>query len=82
MRFAIWILVLAAAMSLLALLIGEFLPPGTANSPIYQVLGLGDPYRSWWFRLMLATLALSLIVCIIERAPILFRQVFTRTIRT
>jgi cytochrome c biogenesis protein ResB len=81
MKFAVWILVLAAAMSLLALLAGEMLPAGTAGSPIYQLLGLADPFRSWWFRLMLGVLALSLFVCVIERAPILFKQAFMRTFR-
>jgi len=81
MKFAIWILVLAAALSLMALLAGELLPKSASNSLLFQLLGLGDPFRSWWFRLMLGILSLSLIVCVIERAPVLFKLAFVRSFR-
>ncbi len=81
MKFAVWILVLAAALSLLALLAGELLPKSTNETLLFNIFGLSDPFRSWWFRLMLGILSLSLTVCIIERAPILFRQAFARTFR-
>ncbi|MBU0517463.1 cytochrome c biogenesis protein ResB [bacterium] len=32
-------------------------------------LELHDPYRAWWYQLLLATLSLSLLACIIERLP-------------
>lgn len=81
MKFAVWILVLAAALSLLSLLAAEMLPEGAASNPLFRILGLGDPFRSWWFRLLLGVLALSLLVCVIERAPILIRQAFLRSFR-
>ncbi len=81
MKFAVWILVLAAALSLLALLAGELLPKSANESLFFKLLGLEDPFRSWWFRLMLGVMALSLLVCIIERAPMLIRQAFMRTFR-
>jgi len=82
MKFAVWLLVAAAVLSLLALLAGEMLPSGAMNSPISSFLGLGDPFRSWWFRILLGVLSLSLFVCVVERAPSLFRQAFLRTFRT
>ena len=81
MKFAVWILVLAATLSLLALLAGELLPKSANDSLLFRLLGLEDPFRSWWFRLMLGILSLSLLVCIIERAPLLIRQAFMRTFR-
>jgi cytochrome c biogenesis protein len=81
MKFAVWILVLAAALSLLALMAGELLPKSANESLLFKLLGMGDPFRSWWFRLMLGILSLSLLVCIIERAPILIRLAFLRTFR-
>jgi len=82
MKFAVWLLVAAAVLSLLALLVGEMLPSGATASPVAVFLGLGDPFRSWWFRLLLGVLSLSLLVCVIERAPSLFKQAFLRTFRT
>jgi len=81
MKFAVWLLVAAAVLSLLALLAGELLPSGAAGSPVAAFFGLGDPFRSWWFRLLLGVLSLSLFVCVIERAPSLFKQAFLRTFR-
>ncbi|MFH1862910.1 MAG: cytochrome c biogenesis protein ResB, partial [bacterium] len=44
---------------------------------IYEILlflKLHDPYRSWWYQLLLMTLSLSLFTCIIERIPIALRS--------
>lgn len=81
MRFAIWVLVVAAGMSLLALLIGEMVPKGASDNVIFEFFKLSDPFRSWWFRAMLATLSLSLSVCVIERASMHFRQAFSKNLR-
>ena len=32
-----------------------------------------DPFRSWWYRLLLGLLCLSLFACILERLPIIWR---------
>lgn len=82
MKFAIWVLVAAAGLSLTALLASELLPQAALESQLAQFLKLTDPFRSWWFRLLLAVMASSLFVCIIQRGPMLVRQAFTHNWRT
>ncbi len=79
MRFAVWILVLTAVLSLSALLSGELLPPAMADRAVFKLFELGDPFRSWWFRLLLGVLAISLFICVTQRGPRLVRQAFSRT---
>lgn len=79
MKFAVWILVIAAGLSLLALLAAEMLPKGANQSRLYSFLVLDDPFRSWWFRALLGVLSLSLFVCVVERAGLLIRQAFSKS---
>ncbi len=78
MRFAIYLLVSIALLSLISMLVQEFLPQGIARSNLINVFGLDDPFRAWWFRSLLAVLAVSLFVCVIERGPRLIKQAFER----
>lgn len=82
MRFAIWVLVAAALFALIALVLSELLPQNLLHSAVAGFLKLGDPFQSWWFRLLLGLISLSLLVCIIDRAPVLLKQAFVRTFRT
>lgn len=46
------------------------------SAPIFSVLTffeLHDPYRSWWYQVLLLLLSLSLLTCIIERLPLAIR---------
>ena len=49
-----------------------------ANRPVvlaaYRWFELYDLFHSWWFTLLLLSLALNLIACSIERLPRLFRR--------
>ncbi|MBU0507785.1 cytochrome c biogenesis protein ResB [bacterium] len=80
MRFAIWMLVLLGALSLVSLFIGELrgpqATPGVTNigNALMTVFQMDDPFRSWWYRLLLGILCLSLFTCILERTPIVWRQ--------
>jgi len=76
MKFAVWLLVVTAILSLFALIAAEFLPAGASGSRITGLLQLDDPFRSFWFRILLGLLTLSLSVCILERGPKLIRQAF------
>ncbi|MDP8241104.1 MAG: cytochrome c biogenesis protein ResB [Candidatus Hatepunaea meridiana] len=76
MKFAIWILVLTAVLSLFSLIIGEFLPTGTSQTLFVALFELNNPFRAWWFRLLLGILSISLTVCIVQRTPTLIRQAF------
>ena len=40
---------------------------------LFTFLELHDPYRSWWYQILLLLLSLSLAACIIERIPIALR---------
>ncbi|MBM3326011.1 MAG: cytochrome c biogenesis protein ResB [Calditrichaeota bacterium] len=82
MKFAIWILIITAGLSLLALLVNEFLPPQVSTVGWYRKIGIVDPFRAWWFRALLGLLSLSLLVCVVERAPKQFRLAFQRLFRT
>jgi len=78
MRFAIYLLVITALLSLVSMLVQEFLPQGIARSNLINIFGLNDPFRSWWFRSLLAVLSVSLSVCIIQRGPQMIKQAFER----
>lgn len=47
--------------------------------PLMKFLQLEDPYRSWWYVLLLGLLSLSLLICIIDRVPHNFRRTFGKT---
>jgi len=82
MRFTIWVLVAGAFFSLIALLLSELLPRELQQNAIVHFLRMQDPFRSWWFRLLLGVLGISLFICIFDRAPVLIKQAFTRSFRT
>ncbi|HEY3295563.1 MAG TPA: cytochrome c biogenesis protein ResB [bacterium] len=81
MKFAIWILVLLGVLSLVSLFVGELLPKNEAGQATVQGTGravvdlfqMTDPFRSWWYRLLLGLLCLSLLACVLERTPVIWR---------
>jgi cytochrome c biogenesis protein len=81
MKFAIWILVILGVMSLISLFAGELLPKNEAGQPSLQgagravvdLLQMNDPFRSWWYRLLLGLLCLSLLACVLARTPVVWR---------
>lgn len=79
MKFAIYLFIITALLSLFSLLIAEFIPAESIGSPFVEFFKLSDPFRAWWFRLLLTILSASLTFCIIRRGPALIRQAFSRT---
>jgi cytochrome c biogenesis protein ResB len=79
MKFAIWVLIVLGALSLLAMIVGELYEPEALRRAqgfgpdLLRVLQMDDPFRSWWYRLLLGILCLSLFACILERTPIIWR---------
>ncbi len=70
MTGAVWILVALTVMSLLGVMIGQNLPPDAYTDRYGQVLGsfvyrsgLSDIFTSWYFLLLAAVLAASLVAC-------------------
>jgi cytochrome c biogenesis protein len=80
MKFAIWILIALGALSLMSMFAGELLPKEEMAAPgrgfgraLIDLFQMGDPFRSWWYRLLLGLLCLSLVACILNRFPIIWR---------
>lgn len=97
MRFAIIILVILAIASIVNLFAQEFISQARGDSDqIYQVyesmygkiradlimfFQMYNPYRSWWYTLLLGLITVSLLICAIDRAPIVYRMVFRPSFR-
>jgi len=89
MKFAIWIAVALALASVLGVLVQEFYPvrnqaeaellatklPAPAVRTFF-LLHLQDPFRAGWFRVLLAALATSLLLCSTRRFRSSLRQAF------
>ncbi|MFH1011114.1 MAG: cytochrome c biogenesis protein ResB [bacterium] len=92
MKFAIWLLIVLAVISVLGLFLGEFLPDNpTASSwaefvwtklgqqgmRFLRDIGITRPFHAPWYRLLIGLLALSLFVCLIQRFPAVLRRLRT-----
>jgi len=83
MKFAIWILILLGVLSLVAMFVGEFYNPrimaeSQTSSQVFvrwvlDVFQMDKAYSSWWYRLLLGVLCLSLFACILKRAPLVWK---------
>ncbi len=90
MKTAIIILLILAVASVFNLFANEFIVPtdgtvetaaqvyehsyGGLRADLLLVFQMYNPYRSWWYTGMLGILTLSLLVCVIERTPIVWRR--------
>lgn len=83
MKFAIIILIVLGALSLVAMFTNELADPETMAKPPATTLGavgrllfiifqMADPFRSWWYYVLLGLLTLSLFACVLERTPIVW----------
>ncbi len=92
MKFAIVVLLILAFTSIFNLFANEFLPSingdisqaykvykatyGDFRASLLMFFQMSSPYRSWWYTLLLGTLTLSLMICVIDRSPNVFKRVF------
>ncbi|MCL4305370.1 cytochrome c biogenesis protein ResB [bacterium] len=85
MKFAIWILIVLGVLSLASLFSGELVDPlwmkqepgnaaGAFGQLVYKTLEMDRPFSSWWYRLLIGVLSLSLFACVLERTPIVWRM--------
>ncbi|MBM3324189.1 MAG: cytochrome c biogenesis protein ResB [Calditrichaeota bacterium] len=89
MKFAIWLLILLAVISVLGLFLGEFLPDnprqsswaefvwtklGQQGMKFLRDIGITRPFHAPWYRFLIGLLALSLLVCLIQRFPAVLRR--------
>lgn len=92
MKFAIIMLVILAFSSIVNLFATEFIVPVQGStSQVYEsyvsiygevrafflmLFQMHSPYRSWWFTSLLALTGISILICIIERTPNIYKKVF------
>ena len=83
LRLTVFLLILLAATSVLGTIILQNGTPqqylaeyGPRLSSILDFFGLFDMYHSWWFRAILALLALNVVFCSLKRLPSVWRQIF------
>ncbi|MBT3231422.1 MAG: hypothetical protein HN356_01265 [Calditrichaeota bacterium] len=92
MRFALILLLIITAASIFNLFAGEFVIPtdggaegaraaftatyGDFRVELLMLFQMYAPYSSWWFISLLVLLSLSLIVCVIERTPKVYKLAF------
>lgn len=89
MKFAIWLLVVLALISVFGLFIEEFLPDSPMSSSWAQFvwsklghqgmmllrgIGVTRPFHALWYRFLIALLSFSLLACLIRRAPGILRR--------
>jgi len=83
MRFALWLLLLLALGGVLGVFIGDQFPtnvPGWPEKaaakagpilfPVLRFFELFDAMRSWWYRLLILLLSLSLFACVCKRTRV------------
>ncbi|MBS1261697.1 MAG: Cytochrome c biogenesis protein CcsB [Calditrichaeota bacterium] len=51
---------------------------GEPRASVLTMLQMYAPYRSWWYTILLGLLTLSLVVCTIDRAPMVWKLLFGR----
>jgi cytochrome c biogenesis protein ResB len=84
MKFAIWMLIILGILSLVAMFVGEFYDPSMMQQPaassgqnivrwLVVVFQMDQAFSSWWYRLLLGVLCLSLFACVLKRAPFVWR---------
>ncbi len=84
MKFAIWMLILLGALSLMSMFVGELVDPrildaepkdslGAAGRLLYMAFQMDDAFGSWWYRGLIGLLSLSLFACVFERTPIILK---------
>ncbi|MFC2170579.1 cytochrome c biogenesis protein ResB [Calditrichota bacterium] len=92
MKFAVIILIVLAFASIFNLFAGEFIVEaqgsperiravyesdyGSLRASLLMIFQMYKPYSSWWYTLLLGALTMSLTICVIERAPIVYKLVF------
>ncbi len=95
MKFAIILLIVLTIASLFNLFLNEFIIPvdgdseliyktyasryGALKASLLMTFQMYKPYHSWWYTGILAILTLSMLICVIDRAPSMFRRSFRPT---
>jgi cytochrome c biogenesis protein ResB len=76
MKFAIIILIILGATSLLSMLINEYPDFFKEGTLIHQLFNQHSPYSSWWYSILLWFLIISVFLCVIQNIGPTFRSIF------
>jgi len=77
MRFAIILLIILGATSLLSMLINEYPDFFTENTLLFKLFQQHSPYSSWWYSILLWFLIISVFLCVIQNTVPTFRAIFS-----
>ncbi len=76
MRFAIIILIILGATSLLSMLINEYPDFFKEGTLIHELFSQHSPYSSWWYSILLWFLIISVFLCVVQNIGPTFRSIF------
>lgn len=77
MRFAIIILIVLGATSLLSMLINEYPNFFTEDTILFKLFQQHSPYSSWWYSILLWFLVISVFLCVVQNIGPTFKSIFT-----
>ena len=77
MKFAIIILIILGATSLLSMLINEYPNFFKEGTLLHEIFRQHSPYSSWWYSILLWFLIISVLLCVIQNIVPTFRSIFT-----
>jgi len=77
MKFAIIILIILGATSLLSMLINEYPAFFKEGSLLHEIFKQHSPYSSWWYSILLWFLVVSVLLCVLQNTVPTFRAIFT-----
>jgi len=75
MRFAIIILIILGATSLISMLINEYPTFFTEDTLLFKLFQQHSPYSSWWYSILLWFLVLSVFLCVLQNLGPTFRSI-------
>ena len=77
MKFAIIIMILLGATSLLSMLINEYPDFFSKNSVLNSLFQQHSPYSSWWYSILLWFLIISVLLCVIKNLRPTLKSILT-----
>ncbi|MBU0528302.1 cytochrome c biogenesis protein ResB, partial [bacterium] len=75
MKFAIIIMIMLGATSLLSMLINEYPTFFPKQSFLNSFFQQHSPYSSWWYSILLWFLIISVLLCVIQNIKPVFRSI-------
>ena len=77
MKFAIIILIILGATSLLSMMINEYPNFFTEDTLLHTLFQQHSPYSSWWYSILLWFLVISVLLCVIQNIGPTFKSILS-----